>query len=364
MIKNKSGELNRLDLWSIGRDRERFVENLSLLTASGMPITEALRAMSSETHSKKMSELLLWMQKEVSSGSPLWRVLETSRLFPPHAISLIRIGEETGRLSKNLEIAGRQEEKDREFSSKVRSAMMYPVFVLVLTLFIGIGIASFILPKLALVFSQLKVTLPLITKILIGAGTFLGEYGSVVIPSFVLTLFLCAYFLFYFPKTKAIGQALLFWIPGIKNLITEVELARFSFLLGTMLHAGLPVVQAISSVEEATVFFQYKKFYAYLKQNLDEGNSFQKSFAGFKGSNRFIPGAIQQLIVAGEKSGTLSDVLLKINANYETKIDTTTKNITVILEPVLLVIVWLGVVFVALAVILPIYSLIGGFKTQ
>jgi len=364
MIKNKTSRLNRLATLGTGRDRDYFIENLSLLIASGMPILEALGAIIVEVRSKNMRLIITRIQEAIESGSTLWRALDDCYIFPPHAISLIRIGEESGKLSENLKVVGKQQEKDRMFQSKVRSAMMYPVFVLSLTLIVGVGIAWFILPKLALVFSQLKLQLPWITKMLIGAGTFLGEHGVVVMPIFLILSVLIIYFVFYFPKTKTIGQTIIFWAPGINDLIKQVELARFTYLLGTLLNAGLPVVQAIGSVEQATFFPQYKKFYTHLKKNIEEGYSFQKSFNSYNKLNRLIPMPVQQLIVAGEKSGTLPDTLLKINENYEVKIDTTTKNLAVILEPILLVIVWLGVVAVALAVILPIYNLIGGFNTD
>ena len=241
---------------------------------------------------------------------------------------------------------------------------MYPVFVLSLTVIIGVGIAWFILPKLATVFAQLKIKLPLITEILINMGTFLGEYGSYVVPAGILVMAVLFFLIFTFSKTKFIGQFILFSSPGIKDLIKEVEVARFGYLLGTLLEAGLPITQALDSLAGATEISPYRKLYLHLRDSVGDGNSIQKSFLAFKHINRLIPAPIQQLVVAGEQSGTLSVSLLKIGQIYETKSDTTTKNLTVILEPILLVIVWLGVVAVALAVILPIYNLIGGFNAS
>ena len=140
--------------------------------------------------------------------------------------------------------------------------------------------------------------------------------------------------------------------------------AIITCLLGTLLEAGLPITQALDSLAQATEIAQYKKLYLHLRGAVADGNSFQKSFMLFKNINRLIPAPMQQLIVAGEQSGGLPTTLLKIGQLFEAKADLTTKNLTVILEPILLLIVWLGVVAVALAVILPIYSLIGNFKTN
>lgn len=347
--------------FGIGKDKDYFIENLSMLVSAGMGILEALSAISIGVKTKKMKSIINTMSSGIEAGSPIWKALENSYIFPAHTVSLIRIGEKSGKLSQNLKVVGLQDEKDRVFNSKIRSAMMYPMFVLVLTLIVGIGIAWFILPKLSLVFSQLHLELPFITKYLIAFGVFLGEYGKIAVPIFLLALFSIIYFIFFFPKTKFIGQNALFSLPGIKRLIQEIELARFGYLLGTLLKAGLPIIQALDSLEKATTFPHYKMLYRHLLVNIDDGYSFKKSLMSYKKINKLIPMPIQLLIATGEKSGNLSNTLLSIGKRFEIKTETTTKDLTVILEPILLIIVWLGVVGVALAVILPIYNLIGGF---
>lgn len=353
-----------LPVFTIGLSKERdyFVENFSLLITSGMSIVNALDVIAKESKSGRMKRVFAIMREDIESGLPLWETLAKSRLFPEYAVSLIRLGEISGNLIPNLKMVVIQQDKERVFRAKIRSAMMYPIFVLSLTVIIGLGIAWFILPKLALVFAQIKLDLPLITKFLIQAGTFLGLYGAYVIP--VLLCFLAAfiYILFIFPKTKFIGQYILFWFPGISKLIREIELARFGYLFGTLLEAGLPVTQALASLATTTDFLYYRKLYLYLQSHAEEGDSFQKSFTQFPHVQHLVPTPIQQLIFAGEQSGSLSQTLLKVGSMFEAKADITTKNLTVILEPVLLVIVWVGVVGVALAVILPIYSLIGGLN--
>lgn len=347
-----------------GKERTYFIENISLLIASGMGVLEALDAIAGDLRSKKMRRIVASLRERIESGSPFWRALQSANIFADHTMSLVRIGEDSGKLAENLRIIGAQQEKERAFQSKIRSAMLYPVFVLGLTLTVGVGIAWFILPKLSLVFSQLRIELPTVTKFLIAFGTFLGAYGNIVVPLALLALSALIYFVFYFPKTRRVGQTLLFAVPGIKQLIQEVELARFGYLLGTLLQAGLPVTQAIDSLATATVFPHYKKFYLYLSESVEEGNSFEKSFARYRGLRRLLPTPVQQLIITGEKSGRLPETLVRVSQNYEVKNEATTKNLMVILEPILLVIVWVGVVAVALAVILPIYSLIGGLQTQ
>lgn len=353
----------KLRIVGLSKDRDYFIENLSLLVSSGMPIAGALDSIATEVRSRRMKAILASIRQDIEDGSLMWKALAKTGLFKDHTLSLIRLGEESGKLVENLKVIEIEEEKERLFRSRLRSAMMYPVFVLGVTGVVGIGIGWFILPKLALVFSQLKLQLPLITKLLIGAGTFLGQYGKYVVPCAIILIAALIYFLFFWPKTKAAGQALYFHTPGVKQLVKEVEIARFGYLLGTLLQAGLPVTQALNSLASAAEFSRYRKLYKHLATSVEDGNSFAKSFASFDHANRLIPAPIQQLIVAGEQSGNLPGTLLKIGENFEAKADIATKNLTVILEPILLVIVWLGVVAVALAVILPIYHLVGSLNT-
>lgn len=351
-------------LIGLGKEKNYFLENISTLLASGMPIIEAIIAVRTEIKSKRLQKIIDTVSQDIQAGLTLSEALKNTEMFSNHVSSLIRIGEKSGKLIENLKILSVEQEKERNLTSKLRSAIMYPFFVLSLTVVVGTGIAWFILPKLAIVFSQLKLNLPQITKILINLGLFLSNYGAFVIPLFFLVLIVFFYFLFYFSKTKFIGEVFLFITPGIKLLLKQTELARFGYLLGTLLDAGLSPVEALRSLSEATSFVRYRKFYLYLQESIAEGNSFKKSFSQYKKIHKIFPMPIQQLIISGEQSGTLSLVLIKIGQNYEAKTDTTAKDLTIIIEPILLVIVWLGVLTVAFAVILPIYSLVGGLNAN
>ena len=360
--QRKIVEERRPSTFGLSKERDQFIENLSMLVLSGMSIVGAIASIIKQTKSPGMKKILERMMLEIESGSPVWKAFDKTGFFKGYTISLIRLGEESGNFAENLKVVALEEEKDRDFKSKVHSALMYPIFVLALTNIVGIGISWFILPKLAKIFFDLKLALPLITKILIGFGLFLNEYGLIAVPAGVLVIGIVAHIFFFNKKTKFIGEYIIFAIPGIKTLLMEVEVARFGYLLGTLLEAGLPVTKAIDSLAGASEVIRYKKFYLYLRESIDMGNSFQKSFAGYKNIDSLIPQPIQQLIISGEQSGNLNKTLIKVGQVLEAKSDTTTKNLTIIMEPILLVIVWAGVVSVAFAVILPIYSLVGNLN--
>lgn len=343
-----------------GKDREYFTSNLALLLNADVAVGEAFQSLQETSHSKPLNGALEQMKSDIAEGTPLWKALDRSGIVTSQTLALVRMGEQSGNLVENLDVAAKQEEKQRIFRSKVRSALLYPGFVLGITGIVGIGVAWFLLPRLAETFAHLDVELPLISKILINFGVFLSENGLWAVPAGLSGVLLLGYIIFAAPKTKGIGQWLLFKMPGVSRLLYEVEIARFGYLLGTLLKAGLSVTQALRLLQASTTANRYKKFYNYLTESFENGYSFKASLPKYKRARKLLPPAVQQMLIAGERSGALPETLLNMGKIYEEKADRSTANLEVILEPILLVIVWMGVLGVAVAVILPIYSLVGG----
>ncbi len=342
------------------KEREYFIENLSLLLKAGVSVSAAITSLGDSSRSKLMQHAMRQMQADIESGSSLGIALERTGIVSDQTLALVRLGEESGHLVENMQLAAQQEEKRHIFHSKVRSALIYPSFVLGLTVLVGLGVAWFLLPKLAVTFSQLHVNLPAVSKVMIGLGVFLKEHGIIAVPIFFAVIMGIGYVLFAAPKTKFIGQRILFMLPGISRLMREVEVAQFGYLLGTLLDAGLPITKSLNLLAGSSRSIDYQKLYAYLENSLQDGQTFEQSLKAYKKISKLLPSAVQQMVIAGEQSGSLSQVLGTIGRTYESKADVTTQNLQAILEPIMLVIVWIGVMVVAVAVIVPIYSLVGG----
>ena len=342
------------------KEREYFIENLSLLLKAGVSVSAAITSLGDSSRSKLMQHAMRQMQADIEAGSSLGIALERTGIVSDQTLALVRLGEESGHLVENMQLAAQQEEKRHIFHAKVRSALIYPGFVLGLTVFVGLGVAWFLLPKLATTFSQLHVNLPAVSRAMIGFGVFLKEHGIVAVPIFLVALLGIGYVIFAAPKTKFIGQRILFVLPGISRLMRQVEVAQFGYLLGTLLDAGLPITKALNMLAGSSQSIDYQKLYSYLENSLQDGQTFGQSLKAYKDISKLLPPAVQQMVIAGEQSGSLSQVLATIGRTYESKADVTTQNLEAILEPILLVIVWVGVMVVAVAVIVPIYSLVGG----
>lgn len=338
-----------------------FLESLSALLKAGMDIYSALSILNKESHSFRMRKIIAFIYHRVEDGYPLSGSIEEIKILPPHLSSFIRLGEESGKLEDNLRVLILQHQKDKAFKSKTQSALLYAVVVLSLTFVVAIGTAWFTLPRIAGIYSQMGADLPFLTRALIALGEFLAKYGYIFVPGLVFALGASLYFLFSFPKTKFIGHTILLKMPLIKNLIKQVEVARFGYLLGTMLDAGLPISRCLEAMPNTSTFKNYRKFYTHLYEKVKSGETFEESMNSYPKVNKIFPLAPRQLLIAGEKSGTLSESLLRIGEMYEEKTERTARNLPIVLEPTLLIIVGVMVALFVLATIMPIYNLVGSY---
>ncbi len=362
-VTPKKTNVKRLPRGSVSREsKEYFVENLSMLIASGVTIGEALVTVASEMPSKRVKKAVLDMAAKVDEGSMFWKSLEESGILNISAVALIKAGEESGRLAENLKVVAEQIHKNNVMTAKVRSALLYPAFLLTLLILVGSGIGLFLLPKLAEIFNGLDVQLNLLTKLLINFGIFWSHWGLILTGVMFVLLFFMVLAITYNKTIRSWAEVVLFKLPGMGRLMYETEISRFGFILGSLLDAGLPAVEALDSLSDSMATKRYRDATKIMRDSIEEGNTFATTFDRIKDRKAF-PGPIRQLIISAEKSGNLSETLLKLSKIYEDKADITSRNLETLLEPVILVIIAVGVLFVALAVVLPIYSLVGGIDT-
>ncbi len=350
--------IGSIKYFGMGKERQAFVQNLATMLNAGLPLIDALHTLQMETRVKPAKKLIQRVIDAVENGSALWRAMEAQHFFSPHAIALIRIGEEAGNLAENMQYLAAQQEKDAALKGKVRMAMIYPAIVMTLMFIIVMGLGMFVLPNLIQVLFSLNVELPLATRLVIMFTNAFTEYGAVFIPSMLVGVVILT-ILGKFTRFKVVVQWVIFRIPGIGKLARMATLARFGVILGGLLQAGVPLVEAIHSMAEVTPTVAYKNFYIKLLDHISVGDSFGKSFAVIRGSEKILPIQVQQLIITGERTGTLAKIMLKIADIYEKEANSTAEKLPVILEPMLLLFIGGLVGTIAFAIIVPIYSIVG-----
>lgn len=353
-----SAFLSSLKYFGIMKERLNIIQSLSTMLNAGLPIIDSLKALQVEARGRAQKKLFQRIIDSVENGSALWRALDDLDFFSPHSIALIRIGEEAGNLAENMKYLAIQQEKDHQLKQKVQLAMIYPSIVIVLMFAIVMGLGMFVLPNLIKVLYSLNVKLPLVTRLVILFTEIMTTYGAIGIPA-TIGFMIFIVMLAKFTRLKIVTQWIIFRVPGVGRLAREATIARFGVIMGGLLQAGVPVTESLHSLVEVTSVASYKRLYTRLLEHVTIGDSFSKSFSSIRRCDKLIPASVQQLIVTGEKSGSLAEIFMKVSDIYEKKANDTAQKLPVILEPMILLFIGALVGTIAFAIIVPIYSIVG-----
>ncbi len=341
-----------------GSYRRTFIQNVGLMLGAGLNLMDSVETIANETKKKSIKKVIVGIVDTIKQGTPFWRALKDSGFFTPYEISMVRIGEDSGNLAQNLEYLAEQEEKDHSLKGKIKTAMMYPSIVMVLMFIIVVGLGMFVLPNLLQVLFAMDVELPWTTRMVILFTNFMQSYGLYTVPG-VAIAGITWMTLSKYTRLKVVTQWIIFHVPGIGKLVREATIARFGVILGGLLRAGVPLVEALESLHNVTDVVKYKVFYKELWKRIELGDSFSAVFKSNKATGKLLPVSVQQLVITGEKSGTLANTLLKVSDIYEKKAESTAEKLPVILEPMLLLVIGSLVAGIAMSIIVPIYSLVG-----
>jgi len=350
--------LAALATMGLGRQRTAFIDNLGTMMDAGLPLLDALRALKEEERKRPMRKLIGRIIVAVETGSPLWRAMEGQHFFKQQQIAMVRVGEEAGNLVENMQYLAEQEEKDHALRSKVKTAMIYPIIILVMLTVVVFGLGLFILPNLIQVIQSLDVPLPLFTRAIILFTGFFTTHARTIVPSFFGGVIVFA-LLAKFTPLKIVVQWLILHTPGIGTLIREATISRFGVVMGGLLQAGVPVTEALESLVNVSGIHRYRAFYTELLEHIQLGDSFTTSFHKIRKTGKCLPSSVQQLVITGEQSGSLTKVMLKIAQIHEKRAAEVAEKLPVILEPLLLLFVGGLVAGIALGVLAPIYSVVG-----
>lgn len=341
-----------------GKEKLSFIENLGTMLGSGIPILEALTSLEEESKGN-LKKLYSNIYKDISQGTPLSdSVSKFERGFDPVTINLIKAAEQSGNLDSALNDLAEHIKKDMEFLSKVKSALAYPMLVVGLFTFVFTVILVYVIPRIDDIFSRLKVVMPWPTKVMISMSRFLlANYLYVI--AFIIVFALTSWLLYRIKRSFFIN--LLFSFPFISKLGIEIDIARVSKSLGLLLASGITITKAMELTESVVSRKKVLNAIKLARQSVEGGNPLSD---GLKKSKGAFPNLAILVIKAGEKSGTLEQSFKKLADTYELQVSNTLKNITTMLEPVMLILIGFLVGGIMLSIIAPIYQLIGNIKAR
>jgi type II secretory pathway component PulF len=273
-------------------------------------------------------------------------------VFDKVTVNVIKASEEAGTLDVTLKDLRDTLRKQNEFNDSIRSALLYPTFIIVVFVLVLLLNLIFVIPRIALVFNNLKVPLPLPTKILIFVSNFMTKN---TIP-FLLGLTAIGLFIAYlFSQRRSFLLNIFYSLPGISGLVKLIDLTRITRSLYLLLNSGLPIVASLDLVSDVVMRKETKKIIENSKQLILSGKTFSD---GLRVAKNYIPSMMIKLVETGERTGTLDKSLQDISEYFDYQVTTTLKTLTALLEPIMLVTVGIVVGAMMISIIAPIYSLI------
>lgn len=341
-------------------DKLLVIKHLATLMRAGIPIDETLKILLEETTHRRLKAALAQILSRVQSGESLAKSLaEFPRIFDPLFTHMVEVGERSGTLEQNLAYLVLHYEKDAELVRRIRGAMLYPILVVAAAISMSFGITYFIIPKMTGIFNSLHVELPLTTRLLIRVSEIVRAYGGRIGSGLFGGLAILGW-LVHQPKIRPYWHGLLLHIPLVGKLSRELNLARFSRTLGILLKSGLPLMEALAITEQTLENDVYRTIIRSIRSGTERGQSIATVL--HDSPVRIVPVMATRMIGIGERTGKLDEMLLYVSSLYEESVDDTTKNLSTVLGPLLLVFIGGMIAFVALSIITPIYKLTGSLR--
>lgn len=341
------------------KEKMVFARNLSIMTASGLTVSKALSNLALQTENKQFKKILLDIYEAVQAGSTLSEGLEKYvDIFGELFINMVRVGEAAGNLDEVLKIVAVQLEKENNLKSKVKGAMIYPAVILVVMFGIGIVMLTYVLPKLMGVFKDMNAELPPMTQFIVNLSDLMRNNSLMVTVFLVISVMFGQYFF-----RQPAGRKLVSWV-GIKfylfsPLIKQMNCARFARIYSSLLKSGVGAVEALQIISRTLTNHYYREVLINSVEDIQKGVSLSDILS--KHPDLF-PVLVSQIVQVGEETGKTEVVLLQLAEFYEDEVDQITKNMSAIIEPLLMVVIGGAVGFFAVAMLMPMYSMMDNIK--
>jgi len=338
-----------------GKELTLFMRQFATLLESQVPLADALKTLLVQTTNPRLKESIFDLISDIDAGLPLSQAMaRQTHLFGDFYVQMVRSGEVSGRLEETFTYLADYSEHEYELNSKAKSAATYPAFIIIVFLIIGSIITISLAPQMAALFEEYGTAqIPLMTKILMGIGQFLSQWGVIVLIcliGFVLAI------LNYF-KTPEGKRLIDFWIlrvPIIGKIYKNIYVARFCESAGTLIKGAIPLVTAFEVAGAATGNYLFAQIGVELGEGIKKGELVSKILAHHP---EFFPQMVSQMAAVGEASGRIDELLQKIASYYQKEVDRAFNNLVDLLQPILIVLIGGLVGLLVAAVLLPIYQL-------
>lgn len=336
------------------KDLSLFSQQIAVMIKAGVPILQSLTALSRQTQKESLRKVIHHVTRDIEGGDSLSIALaKHPAIFSPFFIAVVRTGEASGRLAESLAFLADHLEQNYLFVRKIQAALAYPALILVAVIIVIILMMTFVLPQLIGLFVDANVALPLATRIVLAITLFWRDYWYIVI-ALALGLGLVARSYLRTPEGRYTASTYILRFPVLQSLFQKIYLARLTSLLFTLFSSDVPVIESLTLAEKAMGNRVYQRILQDTVRAIKDGATISSVWQ----YEPFIPPMLTAMISVGEKTGKIEEAFSQSNRFFKRDVEAALNTITVLLEPLMVVVLGIGVAFVVAAVLLPIYNLV------
>ncbi len=350
LVKMSSGKISQSDL-------VHFTRQLSTMLTAGLTIVESLSILQQQIKKPSFVSMVSTLQEEMQGGSTFAAVLDKyTDIFPAQYRGLVRAGEASGKLDVILTRLADNLEKSQTFRKKISGALLYPAVIVSSMVIVTIIVMTVVVPRLTGLYKEFGISLPVPTQILIAVSEGFVKYSwlAIILISIAMAAFT------RFRKTPT-GQRILaqvqLSIPVVGHLIREATIVETTRTLSILIDGGVPILTALEIAKDTTGNILFKEGFANAAKKVEDGFPLSTPLM----ENALFPPILGQMVAVGEQTGKLGDSLYKLSGYFEAEADNAVRSLTTLIEPLIMVVLGIGVGFLVMAVLLPIYSLTSNF---
>ena len=339
-------------------DKMLFIHHLQIMVKAGLTIVEGLRILSEETENKKFKKVIEEIKAQVEKGQQFSEALKKHpKVIPPVYVSMISAGETAGKMEEALEQVSNQMQKNHDLISKIKGAMIYPAVITVAMVGVALIVVFYILPEFLVMFDEFDADLPGATIALIKIVEFAQNWTIEIIIG-VIALVITWIRLIKILSFKRKVHKIFLKLPIAGKIIKKINLARFSLTLSSLLKSSISIVEALDISADVVSNYTYKDTLRYAAENIKKGDALSAILQKFP---NIYPPMVTEMIMVGEQTGESEKMLNELSNYFSNEVDSTMKNFSTVIEPVIILMLGLGVAGIAVAVIMPTYSLSQSF---
>lgn len=330
-----------------------FTRQLSTMINAGLSLIDSLEILEKQFNDEVMRQAIKEVTKDIQSGGTFASALgKHPRIFSPSFISMIKAGEASGTLDQVLGRLADSLEKEREFSGKVKGAFIYPIIIIIAMTLVAVIVLVFVVPRISGLYKDMNVDLPLPTKMLMALSSFIINFWWLIILAVIgLVIFYRGFK--KTPEGKMLIDKITLATPVLGRLSQYTSFTELTRTLGSLVGSGVPILDSLKIASEVTGSANHQAALKNAAKLVEKGGQLSTALS----HEEVFPPIISQMVAVGEETGKLDEVLMKLAHYFEVEVEQQVKNLTAALEPLIMVVLGIGVAALVISIILPIYKI-------